>query len=1266
MNKFSALLLTTALALTSACSRSSDVRQPAYPAVPEVTGPAIDPQNPPTSVKLSNGAEIELQKFGGRVYFTVEGTFAEASFTRIMAAHATQPESERHAAIKAEMDGAIRTLRGLKVLSLSASEAVGYFTFMLPYRQDLMAPLKTVRLDHSFLFNPVAVDRESLKQIRAFTPASEGLALNSSSARGDLSAFSGLKRIGVTEFVRQAQTDIGGEAAVNGDQVRLGISDTGITYNHPTFASADGKSNRVRYMKDFTREGRVYFNAAAAFRATAVVDNDAAVAVNADVILTPRLPNLPAGDQFTAVKDLKLLVSAELKKQLLDPASQARLGVLLEDSLQSDDEEIDLNANGKINDRFWMIQIPGATPEQDVVYFDASGTGDFRRATGLSDWNTSGKSMAVFAEKIGFAVSADKLPKADGAGEIDLRGVSIVGFDPGNHGTHVAGIAAGLKTIANDDPNTLARGVAPAASVLMNRVCANNGGCNATQAIIDLATVGKADVINMSLGGLGLFNDGFGVQETVVNRLTVRNNVLFVISAGNSGPGKQTVGSPSTARLSLSVGAAASVGMIQRQYQWPAAGALRAPEDDSDFMLFFSSRGPTAAGGFKPNLAAPGTELSSVRLNTAPGTRGGMDVYWGTSMAAPTATGAYALLLDAIRKYNTAHPDQTLATNALTLRRVLIESARPFGQYTWIDQGTGMLDLPSAWKKLFVLRDEEPAPAVQLASSTPAAPVELEYSVLIPTKNPNGLAYDGSRPASQGGDPTFGTGLYIDAFASDTLRPVYIQRKLPESLAASEFAGDLTRQLLTTGDEFVLKTSISGSATSWLSVGGLDQLNCAGSETANLLVLGRGVDVAVNADGTGTINPFGASVLNVCLDRAKIAALPPGDHGALISAYRTAGGKVSSVASFQVPVYLQVPHQTLSGSNGYRVEGEVKSFDVSRNYVRIPAGTSLVQITLEVAPVKRDARGNVAEGESCAGVELMGLQGSNTSPLFPSRLEARVANCDAKGRPVEGDSGRVIRFSQANPSAGTWDLHVFGQYRFARSKYVMRVDYVTASASVKEITGTPAALSGTIDWNVQEASFAVAPSAQKSRFELDSLYAETKAQVSKDATVIVVGPLGSLRQYPANTQAVTITTGGSPGNDIDLTVLECDATAKNLDDPSCTRAGASGGATDEESVRFVPAEGKAYAVRVDGYDVKDSGAFLSTERITLRDEAGAVTVTGTAPNFRVGYAFSAVATSPLLNHERFKSGDYAVAGSLTLRTAEGVTLFSVPVLITNH
>ena len=138
--------------------------------------------------------------------------------------------------------------------------------------------------------------------------------------------------------------------------------------------------------------------------------------------------------------------------------------------------------------------------------------------------------------------------------------------------------------------------------------------------------------------------------------------MIFMISAGNSGPGRQTIGSPSTARLSISVGAAASKGLIQAQYLWDGSGSPAAVSPDDAFMLFFSSRGPTGGGGFKPVLSAPGTELSSIQLNSAPGNRQGLDVYWGTSMSAPTATGAYALLLDAVQKFNLKFSGKKLTT----------------------------------------------------------------------------------------------------------------------------------------------------------------------------------------------------------------------------------------------------------------------------------------------------------------------------------------------------------------------------------------------------------------------------------------------------------------------------------------------------------------------------------------------------------------------------------------------------------------------------
>lgn len=1278
-------LLVFSLPILPGCSRSENSTTD--------TGSVASPLTPQT---ISPGNQISVTQIGAKYYFKVEGTLSDKSFSRL---------TSKKLIRQREFDAIFKKLREIDANYFSLNKETAYFTFQLPYPnflkpidsskgsieassvivRELMAPLKALKFRHHLIFNPIISDLSSVSQIKAFRPQTEGLIPLSSGTRGGSRNFSGLSRIHAPEFVTLAEKEIGGGIKVNGDSVNLGITDTGITYNHPTFLSSDRSHNRITYMKDFTREGRIYFNLNAKFKAQDTDLTPETVVVTAEIIATPKLPALPAGDQLVELKDLQLKVSPEIRKILLDPESHAKLGVFSEKLFSTPNEKIDINGDGATEDDIPMILIPGKTPAQDILYVDISGNGDFRNVKPMTDWNTSKTTQTAYAEQIGYEIQDDKLPSFDGKSEVRVRSVSILGFDPGNHGTHVAGIAAGSRTIANDDPSTLARGVAPDSKILMNRICANNAGCNATEAIIDLALKGNAQVINMSIGGLDAFNDGYGVQETIINRLTLLKNVLFVVSAGNSGPGKQTVGSPSTARLALSVGASASYGLIQRQYQWPGSKLIRTPEEDEDFMLFFSGRGPSAAGGFKPNLVAPGTELSAIRLNSAPGNRAGMDVYWGTSMSAPTVTGAYALFLDAIKKYNLQHPELALPTQATILRRILMETAHPFdvrsfdpetqvkteGQYTWVDQGTGMLDLTSAWKKLAELRDHE----VPSAISFRGAPVDLDYSVMIPTKTPNGNSYDGSTPSL--GDPTFGTGLYVDYYGTDTLRPVYVSRQLPFKLKEIPEAGSLVRDLETTADEFVLRTKIYGSDRPWIKAGVLDQLqgdpdaqvDCNSLETANLTLLSRGVDVQTDEEGSSTLFPFPASALNICIDRNTIRnELSPGDHGALISAYRVVSGKVSPVPSFWIPVYVQVPHQTLAGSNGYQIQSSVKSFGLSRNYVNIPKGTSLVQVTLEVPALKLGQNGLPLSNEKCSGVELMALQGNNTDSLIPNRKNARVSNCNSLGKPIEEPEKRRIVVTQVNPRPGTWDLHVFGQYKYSNSKYNLKMDYLSSNSNLKEIVGRRAALNGALEWNIQESSLSMIPDHSKTSFILNGLLAKTNSKLTKGAMAVIPSPQGEVRTYPAETKSVTITTGGSPGNDIDLSVIECPPSAAESHSlTNCIEAGRSGGATDEESVTFTPKKEKVYLAAARGYDIKDAGEFSSTEKIEFAPEKGSISIEGISPQFKVKYGLSEdqIAKSHLLNHELFTSGKYEVTGNLTLRTLNEIPLYAVPVRIKN-
>ncbi len=145
----------------------------------------------------------------------------------------------------------------------------------------------------------------------------------------------------------------------------------------------------------------------------------------------------------------------------------------------------------------------------------------------------------------------------------------------GDHGTHVAGIAA-----ANDLPGSGVVGVAPDAQVIVMKVFGANGGAyhDDMMLAIEDALMLDVDVINMSLGG----TNGFSSEDPELDEMYSRVNyhdVVLAISAGNEGtsaagnlwgtdlnptahPDTATVGSPSTFGGSLSIASAENAGVV--------------------------------------------------------------------------------------------------------------------------------------------------------------------------------------------------------------------------------------------------------------------------------------------------------------------------------------------------------------------------------------------------------------------------------------------------------------------------------------------------------------------------------------------------------------------------------------------------------------------------------------------------------------------------------------------------------------------------------
>ena len=247
-----------------------------------------------------------------------------------------------------------------------------------------------------------------------------------------------------------------------------------------------------------------------------------------------------------------------------------------------------------------------------------------------------------------------------------IGGYDFVNDDPDpmddmGHGTHVTGIvgASGVST-----------GVAPDVTFLGYKVLSANGSGSFSDVIAgieaavdpdgDPNTDDGADVINMSLGGPGRPDDA--VSKAV--DAAVELGVTVVVSAGNSGPGYQTIGSPGVARKALTVGAT---------------------EKDDD-IAWFSSRGPVAPDwAVKPDVVAPGVDiLAPVPAQGVLGDESRYRRLSGTSMSAPHVAGAAALLRQLHPGWT---PDQVKAA--------LMNSALDLGLDTYT-QGAGRIRLPGA------------------------------------------------------------------------------------------------------------------------------------------------------------------------------------------------------------------------------------------------------------------------------------------------------------------------------------------------------------------------------------------------------------------------------------------------------------------------------------------------------------------------------------------------------------------------------------------
>jgi subtilisin family serine protease len=263
------------------------------------------------------------------------------------------------------------------------------------------------------------------------------------------------------------------------------------------------------------------------------------------------------------------------------------------------------------------------------------------------------------------------------------------GQDRHGHGTHVAGIIAAR----NNSRDVV--GVAPGAALYSVRVLdASGSGTDATvigglEAV--LANAGLVNVANMSLGRPAAGADDLPMQEAIQN--AVAAGVTVVVAAGNDCGTEvdQQVPARFPEVIAVASTTATNGKANRRGYYIPA-----------DTASYFTTDGNYGDDGVGVTISAPGEEREDVNnggliqsvgiLSTALG--GGTTRMSGTSMAAPHAAGAVALLLQANPALGPEEVRAALMGGADRLGTAPLNS--PTACYTFDGEREGILWVPGA------------------------------------------------------------------------------------------------------------------------------------------------------------------------------------------------------------------------------------------------------------------------------------------------------------------------------------------------------------------------------------------------------------------------------------------------------------------------------------------------------------------------------------------------------------------------------------------
>ncbi|MDQ0482699.1 cell wall-binding repeat-containing protein [Guptibacillus hwajinpoensis] len=444
----------------------------------------------------------------------------------------------------------------------------------------------------------------------------------------------------------------------DGTGVKVGIIDTGIDPGHEAFTRYDKEGNivssKVKGVVDTVGEGDVVFDQKAPETASLKVGEE-----------TYNTAGIDASDDTYYFGTLK-------------PSSYGK---------DKDGNAVyyDLNGDKKGDSEFDILHV------DDEIYIDSDQDMDFTDEEAYSVGDTANLDVNLDDEVPGanFTVANTLFPDADFP-------TKTVFFDGDGHGTHVSGITAANGPANENETGAIsADGVAPGADLYGLKVFDSAGrtGAWAIANAMYLAAIPEelggfgTDVVNMSLGSSPDLNDGSGTYSKIIEDMGEAFDTIYVTSAGNDGPGVDSVGAPGDSIKALSIGAYINSKMWATEYgYYPYGKNADGSPVQGEGLWYFSANGPTEDGQQKPDFVAPGSAYASFPVHL-----GNYAVLQGTSMSSPYAAGAVAVLKQAALKDRIPF-DYELA------REALIQTAVHIDGYTRVAEGAGLIDVPAAYE----------------------------------------------------------------------------------------------------------------------------------------------------------------------------------------------------------------------------------------------------------------------------------------------------------------------------------------------------------------------------------------------------------------------------------------------------------------------------------------------------------------------------------------------------------------------------------------